>query len=211
MIEPEVIARCLRGDRKAQQEVYARTSDRIYRLALRITGHGDDASEVTQETYVRAFTRLSQFDGRSSLLTWLYRIAINEALQLQRRENARAAHESAAAAMERPRSDESAEDTRLDIESGLASLPPTDRAILLLRYQEGLDYQTIAEITECEPGTVGSRLNRARQRLRAFLKTGYAARQESAVREHPMSRELDESTGPELRTSEADIGPGTGP
>ena len=95
MIEQELVERCRRGDRSAEHEVYTRTADRIYRLLVRVTRSSDAALDLAQETYVRAFTRIGQFDGQSSFYTWLCRIAINEALQLlRRREIARAHRES---------------------------------------------------------------------------------------------------------------------
>lgn len=209
MIDVDLIERCRRGDRKAQHEVYLQTADRVYRLALRITGHAEDAFDAAQETYVRAFTRLGQFDGRSSFYTWLCRIAVNEALQLQRRAGARADRESNAAVVPTG-GDDNPTDTRLDVEAGLDGLAPADRAILLLRYQDGLDYQTISEITDCEPGTVGSRLNRARERLRDFLKNGYASGEESAVHEHPIERGKSEGTDPDRNASKAGVRPGAG-
>ena len=85
MTERELVELCRRGDRQAQRALYDQTAEAIYRLALRMTRNADDAFDVAQDTYVRAFTRIEQFDGRSSLATWLHRIAVNEALQLLRR------------------------------------------------------------------------------------------------------------------------------
>ncbi|RME38752.1 MAG: sigma-70 family RNA polymerase sigma factor, partial [Planctomycetota bacterium] len=83
--ERDLIARCRQGDRNARRTLFERTSDRIYRLLLRMTGNADDAFDLAQETYLRAFTEIGKFDGRSNVATWLYRIAVNEALQCLRR------------------------------------------------------------------------------------------------------------------------------
>jgi RNA polymerase sigma-70 factor (ECF subfamily) len=165
MIGPELIQRCRSGDRKAQHELYALTAERLHRLVLRLAKHADEAFDIVQETYIRAFTRIAQFDGRSSFWTWLCRIAINEALLRQRRATARANRESVAGALAHHRTAPPV-DSRIDVEAALAELPWADRALLMLRYQEGLSYQGIAEIMGCEAGTVGSRLTRARDRVR---------------------------------------------
>ena len=186
--QDDLVQRCRRGDREAQQELYAQTSERIYRLLLRMTASPDTAFDLTQDTYLRAFTRIDQFDGRSSLATWLYRIAVTEALQHLRREKRLAAnlkkHRSATTV------DSSTEQSvaRIDVNEALTALEPTDRATLLLRYQDGLDYGAIAEALECAKGTVGSRLHRARERLRTILGKGYASREEGEGPEHQRNR-----------------------
>src|SRR3990172_8577306 len=174
MIDHELVERCSRGDRKAQQEIYAQTAERIYRVLLRITRSSEDALDLAQETYVRAFTRIVQFDGKSSFYTWLCRIAVNEAFQFLRREGvARANRESFGAESDRGEAD-NGRDAKIDVEAALGELAPLERAILVLRYQEGLDYQAIAQVADCSPGTVGSRLNRAPRKMPQLLKKGYS-------------------------------------
>lgn len=186
--EQSLIDGARRGDREAQREIYARTADRIYRLLLRMTRNPDDAFELVQETYLRAFTRISQFDGRSALATWLYGIAVNEGLQFLRRSTRRRTQELEPS-LDPPDADSDNDRAyvQLDVEDALAALAPDDRAILLLRYQEGLDYAAIAEIAGCPPGTVASRLSRAREHLRGLLRSAYGDVEETAEGEHPMS------------------------
>ena len=196
MIEYELVDRCRRGERSAQHEIYTRTVERVYRLVLRITGNRDDAFDLVQETYVRAFTRANQFDGRSSFETWLCRIAINQALQNQRRV---ALGDRATASMNgrnTPPAANPAHDQKIDVEDALARLPEADRAMLVLRYQEGLDYAAIAELTGYPPGTVASRLNRARERVRELLKKSYAASEENQRAVHPITRSNEGSAQP---------------
>jgi RNA polymerase sigma-70 factor, ECF subfamily len=186
MTEPGLVERCRRGDREAQHELYTRTSERIYRVALRITRDADAAFDVAQETYVRAFTRLGQFDGRSDVVTWLYRVAVNESLQfLRRAKRTRPSPETVAPGTTRDVEQDVAI-LRIDMDEALAGLSPADRAILLLRYQEGLDYQAISEVLGYPLGTVASRLNRARERVRARLKKDYGVEEEPAATTHPM-------------------------
>lgn len=187
MIEYELLERCRRGERSAQHEIYTRTVTRVYRLVLRITSNHDDASELVQETYVQAFTRANQFDGRSSFETWLCRVAINQALQNKRRAALRDRTAASMNGRNRPPAYPT-HDQKIDVEDALARLPKVDRAMLVLRYQEGLDYAAIADLTGCPPGTVASRLNRARERVRELLKESYAPSEENPRAAHPMNR-----------------------
>ena len=173
MDEKDLIERCRAGDREAQRQLFDTTSVRIYRVMLRMTGNPDDAADLTQDTYVKGFRSLDRFDGRSAVASWFYRIAVNEALQARRRQRT-GSLKLQKLAPTRPREAERASpDLRLDLENALADLPPEERALLLLRYQEELDYRGIAAVLECPEGTVASRLNRARERLRGILRESY--------------------------------------
>ena len=174
MNEKDLIDRCRAGERDAQRELFERTSTRIYRLLLRMTGDPDEAAELTQETYVKGFQALDRFDGRSAAIsTWLYRIAVNVALQFRRRQSVAVLKLRALAPNLSTVAQRRQTDIRLDMEEALAELPSDHRALLLLRYQEELDYRDIAEILGCPEGTVASRLNRARDRLRGILRKSY--------------------------------------
>ena len=186
--EQELVKSCRLGNREAQRELYDRTSEPIYRLLLRMTGNRDDAFDLAQDTYVKAFTRIEQFDGRSSVATWLYRVAVNEALQHLRR-----ASRTRIKLHENPPADlapapAEVGDIRLDIQEAVATLPPSDRAMLFLRYQEGLDYRAIAEVCDCATGTVASRLNRARRELRNYLQKSYGSREVRRRGGHPKNK-----------------------
>ncbi|MFQ5461427.1 MAG: RNA polymerase sigma factor [Phycisphaerae bacterium] len=169
----DLIERCRAGERDARRQLFEQTSVRIYRLLLRMTGNPDDASELTQATYVKGFQRLDQFDGRSAVASWLYRIAVNEALQFRRRQSVGTVKLQVLAPNRPTEAHRPATDLRLDLEGALAELPPDDQAVLLLRYQEELDYRSISEVLQCAEGTVASRLNRARGRLREVLRKSY--------------------------------------
>ena len=192
--EVELIHRCREGNREAQRALFEQTSGPVYRLLLRLSGDPDDAFDLTQETYVKAFSAIARFDGRSSLKTWLTRISVNEALQHHRRS------QSFQRKLERMTQGwtEESETTsgtacRIDVNQALSQLDPAERAILLLRYHEGLDYDAISHATGVSAGTVGSRLNRARQRLKAMLNGGYG-REEIAAPVHLMNRQEHELT-----------------
>ena len=212
MTEQELVERCREGDREAQRELYERTSAHIYRLLLKMTANPDDAIDLAQDTYVKAFARIRQFDGRSSIATWLYRVAVNEALQFFRRNrrmqlklrevvaDARRAIGGTTAALARGDSEIERSTLRLDVNGALDAVAPTERVMLLLRYQEGLDYRAIAEILGCPTGTVASRLNRARAALREILQKSYGQCEGIGPVEHPSSAEEVSAETGEART-----------
>jgi len=173
MNQMDLIDRCKTGDRDAQQELFERTSTRVYRLLLSMTGNAVDAMDLTQETYVKGLQAFSQFDGRSDIATWFYRIAVNQALQFRRWKRTTALKLRQLATTQPTQMQVSTTDTRLDLEEAMAELTPEDRAVLLLRYREECDYRRIAEVLECAEGTVASKLNRARERLREILRNSY--------------------------------------
>lgn len=174
MTEDQLVEQCRQGDRDAQRELYALTSDRIYRLLVRMTENPDDGLDLAQETYIRIFEKIHQFDGHSRIATWVYRVAVNEALQFLRRRKrepvplsgdgevpGRATHTLAVAI-----------DARLDVEQALSQLPELERTLVILRHFEGLDYAEMARVLEKPEGTIASGLNRARKMLREILGPG---------------------------------------
>lgn len=183
--EQDLVRRCREGDREAQRELYDRTSERIYRLLLRMTASRDDAFDLAQETYIKAFTRIGQFDGRASVATWVYRIAVNEALQFLRRAGRSQVKLESIAVENGSETDLEQQAVRLDVIDALAAITPDDRAVLLLRYQDELDYRAIADVMGCAMGTVASRLNRARSSLREILRKSYTSEEEVDHGEHP--------------------------
>lgn len=184
MTESELVAGCKRGDRNAQRALYEQTIARVHRLLLRMTRSRDTAEDLTQETYLKAFSAIATFDGRSSASTWLYRIAVNEALQWLRKKSPVVFDPGVAAGRPDPHSNGHVAATRIDVEDALAALEPLDRVILLLRYQEGLDYRAIADVAQIAMGTVASRLNRARGHLRILLADFSPAREENEAAAH---------------------------
>lgn len=189
MDEAELIEACRRCDRDAQHELYERYGERIYRLTLRLAGNSHDAFDLTQETFVRAFQRISAFDGRSDVGTWLYRIATNEALQLFRRRGTEQRHLRVLAEQRARAGDTCTASDGPEVDGALARLSEPHRVILILKYQEGLRYEEIAEVLEIAPGTVASRMNRARAELRAILTDESSLpAEETADQQHPTGR-----------------------
>lgn len=186
--EHELLAGCRNGSRQAQRALYDQTSARIFRLLRKMTGNEEDALDLCQETYFKAFGRIGQFDARSSITTWIYRIAVNEALQFLRK-SARTRDrlvELVPQSSVSAQTDSKTQDIAIDVRDALAKLAPEDRTILLLRYQERLDYRALAHVLDTAPGTVASRLNRSRRKLQDILQGAEASAEELDTARHPI-------------------------
>lgn len=164
----QIVEACQQGDRAAQRHLYEVSHQNVYRLMDRMVGP-QDAPDVTQQVFLQVFRKIGQFSGRSQFGTWIYRVAVNEALQHIRRSKRYRLRMLEQEPMDRsPHSQESFDDKEL-LEQALAMLDPGLRSIFLLREVEGLTYREIAEALKIAEGTVGSRLNRARRELREHL------------------------------------------
>jgi RNA polymerase sigma-70 factor (ECF subfamily) len=164
----ELVAEARLGRREALRGLYDECHVMIHRLLVRMAG-AQEASDLTQQVFLRAFQHLDQFSGRSSFQTWLYRLAVNEALQHQRRKVSKKCHslehEPVACAAEHTQRTEHKE----LLEQALAMIDPELRTVFLLREMEELSYEEIAHVIGIPAGTVGSRLNHARKELREHL------------------------------------------
>ena len=157
------LARCRAGEREAFGILLNRYRDSIINLAYQILHNHDDAEDAAQEAFVRAFSKLHSFRGEARFLTWLYRITINICLHRRRGRT----HESYAETAEVSDADVEAQVTRkIMLEDALDNLPGPLRLTLILHELHGLSYQQIASILDIPAGTVGSRLNEARRRVR---------------------------------------------
>lgn len=178
------LERARKGDRAAFGRLVRLHQKRVYAAALHITGNHGDADDVAQETFVRAYRGLATYDGRAALSTWLYRIAINTALnhlRSQKRVDAVAQAGALAAAHEGGRPEhlgagertpaewaQIGEELRLVLEE-VARLSTPLRITLILATVEQLPYREIAEILEVPEGTVAWRVNEARRVLKERL------------------------------------------
>jgi RNA polymerase sigma-70 factor, ECF subfamily len=165
----ELAHRCAQGDRESQRLLYDRHCDRVYRILYRMSGNADNALDLAQEAFIRVFEKIHTFDGGSTLMTWIYRIAVNEALQSRRRENRTAKALGLLAENQANRPSASADDRGGEALNALTLLPEAERKLLVLRYIEELTYDEMARVLEKPPGTIASGLNRARQMLRRIL------------------------------------------
>ena len=180
--ENAVIRRVLDGDANAFEDLVAAYEKNVYNLALRTVGNPQDAEDMAQEAFLKAYSSLSSFRGDSKFSVWLYRIVSNVCLDFLRRQNRRP---STSLSVE----DEDGEESQLDIpdeslspelllerrltreavQRGLQSLSGEQRQILLLREIQGMSYEEIGQALDLEAGTVKSRIFRARKKLCAFL------------------------------------------
>jgi len=173
-----------RGDRDAFGRLVRRHQRRVYAAALHILGNHSDADDVTQEAFVRAYRGLGSFDGRADFFTWLYRIAVNTALNalrsgkrgavLHQRSGAEAAHVGGrpealghGAPSPAQRAEHTGEVAR--VLAAVAELSPALRVTLVLATIEELPHKQIAEILQIPEGTVAWRVNEARRLLKLRL------------------------------------------
>ena len=172
------------GEAGAYEKLLQRYQNGVFNLAWRLLNDPADAADVAQEVFLKVFRNLAGFRGQSSLRTWIYRIAVNEAhnrrrwlFRHRRGETGLDEFFDDGDSRERPLVDASESpfdfamnrEARLLLEEGLAAVNPVFRAALILREVEDLSYEEIAEVLEVSIGTVKSRILRGREALRAYL------------------------------------------
>lgn len=166
-----LVARARAGDPRAERALYDAHVDRLYRLALRLTGDEELAAEYTQQAFTRAFRSLGSFRGDSSFATWLHRVTVNVTLsglrKLNRCRDVEQDLETAARQGRPPH--ESDPMLRQRIDDALAALPALYREAVVLHDIEGFTHDEIGRILDIPSGTSKARLSRARARLRPLL------------------------------------------
>ena len=169
----DLVRATLQGDREAFGELVDRHQMKLYNMALRITGNKEDALDVSQAAFLKAYDKLRQFKPQYRFFSWLYRIAMNEALDLVN--HRRALTELSPELPERTAGPE-AECWGIEagrrLQAALMELEPAYRAVIVLRHLHGLSYREIGDVVGAPERTVKSRLFTARQRLRATLSAG---------------------------------------
>jgi len=188
--DAELLRQHLAGDRDAFGVLFLRHRDRLWAVALRIVCDPDDAADALQEAMISAFRRAGDFRGDSAVTTWLHRIVVNASLDLLRRRSARPVSlsgdleeldvpEPRAGAGGGRTGRPDAVDTRLDVDAALRTLPPPQRAALVLVDMLGYPVAEAAVILGISEGTVKSRCARGRVRLLPYLshlRANYPAR-----------------------------------
>lgn len=186
---PDFIDQLIAGDRHAFSELVDRTSAKIYALGLRMLGNEQDAEDMLQETFLKAFKALPTFEKRSAIFTWLFRIATNEALMLLRK------RKSATNLVELEKDDEQddapmeivdwccmpeeemvSNETRAVLNEAAQNLSPALRLVFLLRDVDGFSIADTAEILNISEDAVKTRLVRARMKLREDLSVYFKER-----------------------------------
>jgi RNA polymerase sigma-70 factor (ECF subfamily) len=174
----KLVRRAQAGDRGAFDDLVRRYRSRIYALTLHLTGSRSEADDITQDVFTRAYQRLNGFAGRSEFFTWLYRIAVNRALN-SRRDTARRRTSGlddprvqAAVAVDAygdPRRATELRQTYAKLVTALDALSPTLRSTVVLVALQGLAHEEAAAVLGCSTGTVAWRIHEARNQLRAAL------------------------------------------
>ena len=173
-----LVERCRDGDGSAFAALVGRYHRPIYNAAFRVLGNADDAADITQVVFLRIAERLDDYDARFKFFSWIYRIALNEALNLLRRQGR---EEPLDEDEELPDGNHADPEWRAEqaersvrIQGALMKLKPEDRMLLVLRHYSECSYREIGEALGLDEKTVKSRLFEARQRMRGLLKEVYA-------------------------------------
>lgn len=178
------------GDRAEFARLVETYHELIYRLAIKMLNNPQDAEDVLQETFIKAYRHLKGFDGRSSLSTWLYRIATNEALMLLRRKKPVQVSVDETIETEEgeveplqivdwcciPEDELMSSEARIHLDRAIDNLPPNLRVVFILRDIQGLSTRETGEVLNLSETAVKTRLSRARLRLREELSSYYSER-----------------------------------
>ena len=182
-IEMDLVRRARRGDLEAYDELVKRYQVRIYATIYHMTSNHEDANDLAQDSFIKAYQALKSFKGGSSFYTWLYRIAVNKTINfLKQRKNR--VHMSlndldfntennpdlvALISDKTPRRDAGLNELQEKLNAALLKLSEPHRLVVVLHDVQGQSHEEIAEIMDCNIGTVRSRLFYARQQMQAEL------------------------------------------
>jgi RNA polymerase sigma-70 factor (ECF subfamily) len=167
-----LLAAHLAGDPEAFGELVHRHRDRLWAVALRTLGDPEDAADAVQNALISAYRGASGYRGDAAVTTWMHRIVVNACLDLVRRRKARPSDplpEEASLQIADPTDAIGDRDTAMVVEQALATLPPDQRAALVLVDVQGYSVEDAAEVLGCPAGTVKSRCSRGRARLLPLL------------------------------------------
>ena len=186
MLEEQLLRRAQQGDNGAFAELLLLHQKKVYNLCLRMSANPDDALDLSQEAFLRAWRSLGQYQFEASFSTWLFRLTSNICIDFLRRKKRRqetsltesyddsdeGAELSVPDAQPGPEQQAMTNETKIELARAMEQLSPEHREILQLRVIEDLQYEQIADILGVRVGTVKSRLARARLSFRKILKAG---------------------------------------
>jgi len=181
--DPKLVKQAQGGNLEAYDELIRRYQERIYATIYHMTSNHEDANDLAQETFIKAFQALKSFKGDSSFFTWVYRIAVNKTINfLKQRKNKthmslndldfNAEHDPDLVALvsdKTPRRDVSLIELQEKLNGAMQKLSEIHRLVVTLHDVQGLSHEDISKIMGCNTGTVRSRLFYARQQLQAYL------------------------------------------
>lgn len=169
--ERDLLAQCRNGDREAMQMLFVRNQKRVFSVALNFFGGNDDlAKDITQQVFLKVFSKAGEFQERSEFTTWLYRITINVCIDEQRKNRRFFSFENLFGFNE-PQTKRTPDEKILkkeisdEVQTAIAALKPKFRLPILLKYVEELSYEEIAKVLDCSIGTISSRMNRGHKML----------------------------------------------
>jgi RNA polymerase sigma-70 factor, ECF subfamily len=174
--ESLLVAQAQRGDERAFEALFQRTSGRVFALCLRMTGDRQRARDLAHDAFVRAWERLDSYRGEAAFTTWMHRLTVNVVLEQERADRRRRARVSVEAdgadenvvdeALAPPAPDA---DARIDLERAMEHLPPNARRVFVLHAVEGYRHGEIAVMLGTAEGTVRAHLHRARKLLLRWM------------------------------------------
>jgi RNA polymerase sigma factor (sigma-70 family) len=181
--ETELVRKARHGDLESYDELVRRYQERIYATIYHMTSNHEDANDLAQEAFIKAFHALKSFKGGSSFYTWVYRIAVNKTINFlkQRKNKAQmslddldfnAEHDPDLVALisdKTPRREVNLAELQEKLNGAMQKLSQPHRLVVTLHDVQGLSHEEIAKIMDCNIGTVRSRLFYARQQLQAYL------------------------------------------
>ena len=176
--DSELVKQCQAGGKSAFQELVSRYHQKVYMVSLGLLRNREDAQDVAQEAFFRAYRKINSFQGGSTFYTWIYRIAVNISIDTQRRQkrNPLDFRESMDGVLEAqnevardPFADVHEKELREKLTKAINELTPEHKAVIVLRTIEGMSYKDIGQILGCSEGTVMSRLHYARKKLQDKL------------------------------------------
>jgi RNA polymerase sigma-70 factor (ECF subfamily) len=178
-----LVQRSQQGNMEAYDELVRRYQDRVYATVYHMTANHEDAGDLTQETFIKAYSALRSFKGDSSFYTWVYRIAVNKTINFLKQRKGKfhlslndvdlhAEHDREMVELvsdKTPRREMGLSELQEKLNAALLKLSPVHRLVVTLHDVQGLPHEEIATIMDCNIGTVRSRLFYARQQLQAYL------------------------------------------
>ncbi len=183
-----LVERCQRGDSQAYNELVTKYRNRAYAMIYNMVRNEQDAWDLAQEGFVKAWKSMDKFRGQSAFFTWLYRIMTNAAIDFLRRKHIESGVEfddqiglkdiapgSLTTPMQAtaPHQNLTSAEIRVRIDEAIGKLSPDHRTVIVMKEIDGMQYHEIAEVLDCSIGTVMSRLFYARKKLQTMLKDVY--------------------------------------
>jgi RNA polymerase sigma-70 factor (ECF subfamily) len=182
--DKQLVRRAQEGDLSAFDELIRKYQERVYATVYHMTSNHEDANDLTQETFVKAYKALNSFKGDSGFFTWVYRIAVNKTINFLKQKKNRhngfslndldfnAEHDPDLVALvsdKNPRRDMGLVELQEKLNDAMQKLSDVHRLVVTLHDVQGLSHEEIGKIMDCNPGTVRSRLFYARQQLQGSL------------------------------------------